>query len=130
MRPISVDQILFWIILAVALTAIGLIFQATKPLRKSLKIHKEKTREHWRALINPLAGGSYWGGRVPGLVWRLLLTLFALFALFNFYNPIWGILLSLWTVTLWWVAIADARTRKDETVRLETPLPTPKQDPD
>jgi hypothetical protein len=113
-RNVELTEWLWWGGSAAALILLGLVLNQLNRERSKQRARKFENRERWSRLVSPLAGGSVWGSRKPPLALRVGLLYLGVMALSILHNPIFGLLLIAWALTLWVSVILENNRRKSE----------------
>lgn len=114
LRHVELTEWMWWGAVAIGLVVLGLILSWITRTSPNQRARQLKNRDRWIRLINPLAGGSVWGSHRPSLALRVALLYFGVMALSIFNNPIIGLLLLMWSATLW-VSVYLEKNRKKTT---------------
>lgn len=113
-RHMEMTEWMWWLGIAVFMIILGLVLARINRTRSRRKASQMQTRERWKTIINPLAGGTpVWGNRKPSIVIRLLLVYIGMFLLYVMKNPLPGALLILWAVILQVSVYLEKRRSKE-----------------
>lgn len=120
-RSISSEELWVWVVIVATGVVLALIGRSTKPIRRELERQEELVRRRLKHLWDPLAGDSYWGSVRPSIYLPIALLVLGAFALRWIVNPIPGILLLGWAVTLAVAIRLDRANRRRTSSTSEQP---------